>query len=352
MLKNLMTALCAILFSAIAAKADAVVILQYHHVSDNTPKSTSVTPSQFAEQMQYLADNDFSVIPLTQAVAQIKNQQVSKPKQVVITFDDGYDSIINNAAPILAQHQFPYTVFISVEPIEQAFKGMMSWQQINQLVEQGALMANHSWAHEHLIRRLPDETDGQWRERIKQNLLNTEAKIVEKTGQSAKMLAYPYGEFDQQLADLVTELGFVGFGQQSGAAGPYSMLTGLPRFPVAHDYADMASLKTKFNSLNMPITHMNITDPLLPQGKWRPELKVTIETDDINPAQVMCFIQGQGSQTPRWLDKNTFVVQAEQDLPAGRSRYNCTAPSIKQGGYYWFSQAWVRPKDDGSWVKE
>jgi len=66
----------------------------------------------------------------------------------------------------------------------------------------------------------------------------------------------------------------------------------------------------------------------------------------------MCYIQGQGSKQPTWLSENEFSVQADLALPAGRSRYNCTAPSKARNGYYWFSQPWVRPKDDGSWVKE
>ena len=43
------------------------VILLYHHVSDSTPKSTSVTPEVFAQHMAYLS-NHHTVIPLTKAI--------------------------------------------------------------------------------------------------------------------------------------------------------------------------------------------------------------------------------------------------------------------------------------------
>ncbi|MDO6620969.1 MULTISPECIES: polysaccharide deacetylase family protein [unclassified Shewanella] len=336
----------------ISLNANAVVILQYHHVSETTPASTSVTPAQFEEQMQYLAENEFTIIPLTQAVNALKNNTPLADKSIVITFDDGYDSIGMAAAPILAKYDFPYTVFVSVEPIEKGYRGMMSWDDIKTLTEKGATIANHSWAHEHLNRKLDGESKQQWLDRIEANLLATEAEINKHTGQSVKMLAYPYGEYNSDVEDILKKHAFIGLGQQSGAAGKYSILTALPRFPVAGPYADLDSLKVKFTSLNMPVVKQNITDPQLSQGQWRPELTVELDTTDIYPHQVMCFVQGQGAKKPTWVSETEFNIQASANLPAGRSRYNCTAPSKTKSGYYWFSQAWLRPNNDGSWPTE
>ncbi|ABK50218.1 polysaccharide deacetylase [Shewanella sp. ANA-3] len=332
--------------------AHAVVILQYHHVSETTPAATSVTPAQFREQMQFLADDGFKVIPLSQVVEAIKNKQDLPAKTVAITFDDGYRSIATTAHPILKEFGFPYTLFVAIEPIKQKFTEMMAWEDLIKLSKEGADIANHSWAHEHLIRKLDNESQSQWLARIKANILDTENAIREATGQNFKMLAYPYGEYNQAIQDMLTDNGFVAFGQQSGAAGPYSPLTALPRFPVAGQYADLKSLKAKLYSLNMPVLEQTPSDPELKGGHWRPELKVKLDMSDISAKQVMCYIQGQGAKTPTWNSDNEFSIQADLALPAGRSRYNCTAPSKTRNGYYWFSQAWVRPKDDGTWVKE
>lgn len=332
--------------------AHAVVILQYHHVSETTPVATSVTPAQFREQMQFLADDGFKVIPLSQVVAAIKQKQDLPAKTIAITFDDGYRSIATTAHPILKEFGFPYTLFVAIEPIKQKVAEMMTWDELIQLSKDGADIANHSWAHEHLIHTLENESQAQWLARIKANILDTEKAIADATGHNFNMLAYPYGEYNQALQEMLTENGFVALGQQSGAAGPYSPLTALPRFPVAGQYADLISLKVKLYSLNMPVIALSPSDPELKAGHWRPELKVTLEMSDISPKQVMCYIQGQGSKAPTWLSENEFSVQADLALPAGRSRYNCTAPSKARNGYYWFSQPWVRPKDDGSWVKE
>ncbi len=335
----------------ISLSAHAVVILQYHHVAEDTPKVTSVTPAQFSQHMAYLHDNGFKVVPLTEVVEAIEQKKDLPPKTVAITFDDGYKNIAENAHPILNKYGFPYTVFIAVEPIKRHFNNMMDWKTLNRLVEEGAELANHSWGHEHLIRMQDGETETQWLARIEANLLATEAEIKQQTGQNHKMLAYPYGEYNVQLEQLLTKHDFVGLGQQSGAAGPYSSLTALPRFPVAGAYAELAGLKVKMNSLNMPVLQLSPVNTQLAMGQWRPEMKVKLDMTDINANEVNCYILGKAVK-PNWISGDEFSVQADKDLPAGRSRYNCTARSKSQGHYYWFSQAWVRPKDDGSWIKE
>lgn len=335
-----------ILLVMIGFSTQAAVILQYHHVSASTPASTSVTPEQFREQMQYLSENDFIVKPLSEVVDAIKNNQQIAPKTVVITFDDGYRSIAKAAHPILKEYGFPYTLFVSIEPIKAKYREMMSWDELIALSKEGAEIANHSWAHEYLIRKQDGESEVQWLARIEDNILKTESEIFLATGQNHKMLAYPYGEYNQAIESMLDRHGFIGLGQQSGAVGQYSSLTALPRFPVAGVYADLASLKVKLHSLNMPVLSQNISDPELKNGHWRPELKVTLDMSDIYPHQMMCYIQGQGAKDPLWISGNEFSIRAELDLPVGRSRYNCTVPSKSKTGYYWFSQAWVRSVDN------
>lgn len=344
--------LAVLALSVPASLAQAAVILQYHHVSETTPAVTSVSPAQFQQQMAYLQLQNFHVVPLQQLIDAIKANRALPAKTVAITFDDGYRSIAENAAPILEKYGYPYTLFVAIEPIERGFGEMMDWQQLKHLSQHGATIANHSWGHEHLIRRLNNESRTDWLARIKANIERTEAAIKQHVGQNVKTLAYPYGEYNSDLQQLLSELGYAALGQQSGAAGPYSQLTAIPRFPVAGAYANMDSLKVKLASLHMPVLKQTPTNPQLGADENQPELKVTLDISDIRKSALACFIQGQGKQLPQWQDANTFTIRAQKPLPAGRSRYNCTAPSKSQSGYYWFSQAWVRPQADGSWIKE
>ena len=102
--------------AAWAEGADNAVILLYHHVSGSAPASTSVTPEVFEQHIQYLADG-YNVISLEHAVNALKSEKRLPERAVVITFDDGYRSIYDNAHPILARHGMPYTVFINPQII-------------------------------------------------------------------------------------------------------------------------------------------------------------------------------------------------------------------------------------------
>ncbi|WP_298440650.1 polysaccharide deacetylase family protein [uncultured Ferrimonas sp.] len=331
--------------------ARAVVILQYHHVSNSTPASTSVTPAQFQTQMTYLSEQGFNVISLETALTAIRAKQALPAKSVAITFDDGYQSIAANAHPILRQHGFPYTVFVNVAPIEQGYRNIMGWETLRQLSRQGATIANHSYQHDHLIRQQAGEDDLAWQQRIRTDIERTETAITEQIGHHLKALAYPYGEYNPALQNLLEQLGFAGIGQHSGAAGPYSNLTAIPRFPVAGPYADLNTLKVKLHSLNMPVVALDGAGSELIERR-QPSLTVTLTGTDVRKRALMCYVQGQGAKAPQWLDDNTFSIQADLPLPAGRSRYNCTAPSLSQSGYYWFSQPWVQANSDGSWPQE
>ena len=330
----------------------SAVIIQYHHVDTQSPAVTSVTPDQFAEQMQYLAEHNFNVIPLSELISALKAQQPLPKKTIAITFDDGYKSTLENAHPILKQHGFPYAVFIAIKPIKQKFRNMMDWQDLNLIASEGAEIMNHSYGHEHLIRRLKGESQTQWLARIKHSIVETEALIKQHTGQDHKVLAYPYGEYNSDITQLLKSLGYSAVGQQSGAVGAYSDLQALARFPIAGAYTRLSALKTKFTSLNMPVLKQVPMNPQLAANETQPKLTVTLDMKDINAKQVMCFITGQGAQKPHWISSDTFEVQAQTDMPAGRFRYNCTAPSTTQLGYYWFSHAWVKPKLNGQWIKE
>ena len=124
--------------------ADNVVILLYHHVSDSTPPSTSVTPEVFEQHLQFLADGH-NVISLERAVEALRAGEPLPERAVVITFDDGYRNIHDNAHPLLMKHGMPYTVFINPGMIG-AYKYQLDWEQVRAMEATGARFATICWS--------------------------------------------------------------------------------------------------------------------------------------------------------------------------------------------------------------
>jgi len=157
----------------------------------------------------------------------------------------------------------------------------------------------------------------------------------------------------------VADLGFVGFGQQSGPLGLNDDLLALPRFPFGGVYGDLDDFATKVASLPLPLLNVTVksdtesailADTLLPAHVKIPELHIKL----ISPRmaqQVQCFASGQGA-IPTTVNGDTVTAKAPKPLPIGRSRYNCTAPSGENGRYYWFSYFFIKKQANGDWYPE
>jgi peptidoglycan/xylan/chitin deacetylase (PgdA/CDA1 family) len=350
--------LAAVLLTSTAG-TEAAVVLQYHHISSETPASTSTSPERFAMHLEYLAAQGFTVVPLQDLVDALRTGTAPPDRTAAITFDDGYRSIYETAWPLLRARGWPFTVFVNTEPHDRQQAGFMSWEQLRELQAAGATIANHSISHPYLVRRRSGQNEQAWRNWASAEIAQAEQRIAEQTGQTVKLLAWPYGEYNKALLEIAESLGYAAFGQQSGPLAAYSDLRALPRFPFGGDYGDAQDFATKINSLPLPLApgtdslalltgdRQPLDDLVLDGDDRRPILALRLATG-FDPGRLNCFATGQGriavSVDPPWV-----FARAAVPLAAGRSRYNCTAASGEPGRFYWFSQPWiVRPAGGGT----
>ena len=328
----------------------ATVILQYHHVSDSTPTSTSISPEQFAKHMQFLEDNNFKVIALSTLMNAIKQQQALPDKSVVITFDDAYLDILNQGKPILDKHGFPFTIFINPGIVAQNSARYLSWQQLKAMADDGVIIANHGMEHDSLARTPEGMTSEAWLAQNTESLLKAEQLIAENTGQSWRYFAYPYGEYNPEIQQWIVDNDFVAFSQQSGAVGLGTDISSIPRFPASQPYDQLSSLRDKLNALAFSIRLDAENQQTIFQQGESSSVSFNIEVDDFEPEQLHCYISGLGRQKIQWQGEEMFTINYSAPLPTGRVRCNCTAPSISEPGrYYWFSKPWFILKENREW---
>ncbi|TKB45561.1 polysaccharide deacetylase family protein [Thalassotalea mangrovi] len=339
------------------ASAQAAVILVYHHVSEDTPVSTSLSPAQFTRHLTYLRDHGFTVIPLNELVDNLKAGKKIADKTVVITFDDGYTDIYEQAHPILKEFDYPYTLFINPGKVAKQKSGYLTWAQLKVMSDDGVLIANHGLHHDSLIKTPAGMTNQSWvAEKIKQ-LQESEQILKEKLGQSWKYFALPYGEYHADIQQQLQALDYVVFTQQSGAVGLNTDLTAVPRFPASQPYDKLKPLATKLNSLPFNIASDSQRSDTIVAASTDPEELdkiIHLSVDDFSPSQLSCFVSGQGRVDVKWAeDKSAVNLLIKQPLTTGRVRANCTAPSINNPGrYYWYSRPWFVKKADGSWYSD
>ncbi len=329
-----------------ARGGSAAVILQYHHVSDHTPASTSVSPEQFAAHLRAIKAEGFRVIRLDQLIKEVRAGLDPRERVLAITFDDGFADIADNALPLLRQYNWPSAIFVTTDQIGGA--DMLDADGLISVHRQGHLLLNHAARHDHLVRRQEHESRAQWLGRVKANINNAQQTLTALLGEAPpRYFAWPYGEHDDALRAQLQEMGFIAFGQQTGALHAEMDWQQVPRIAVNKHYADWPALRDKLLSLPMPVSDIapasGITFESMPQLRF--SLPASWHERPLN-----CFAAGASTVPVAELRDERLYITLSAPVPQGRSRFTCTSPAAS-GRYYWFSWLWMRRAAQG-WYQE
>jgi peptidoglycan/xylan/chitin deacetylase (PgdA/CDA1 family) len=190
---------------ALGVDADSyqsVPILCYHRFGSG-PSKMIVSPSQFEAQLAWLARNNFRVLRLSELAGFLAAREALPQRSVVITIDDGYESVHRHAFPLLKKYGVPATLFMYTDFVG-AGDGL-SWAQLQELAASGLVdIQAHSKTHRNLIEKGTAESDTSYRQNI-DNELRAPRQALEKRlavlGVKVRHFAYPFGDAN----DLVLE---------------------------------------------------------------------------------------------------------------------------------------------------
>jgi biofilm PGA synthesis lipoprotein PgaB len=333
-------AACLVLAGGAAFASDEAVVLMYHRFGEDRYPSTSVRTEQFEAHLDYLESSGYTVVPLADVVAAVRGETELPERAVAITVDDAFLSVYTVAFPRLKARGYPFTVFVATDTVDAGRAAYMSWDQMREVEQAGATFANHGASHRSFV-LWPNVTSEIDRlVRVRADIEHAERRLIREVHPLRGVLAYPYGEYDTSVAGLVVEMGYVAFGQQSGAVGPLSDPRSLPRFPMAEDFADIDDFALKVATRPLPVTSVKPWDPVT--SLRRPGIEVTLAETGAGLERLACFVGGQGAVEVEWVEPGRrFSVVPARDLPPGRNRVNCTAPVESGTRFYWFSHPWL-----------
>lgn len=337
---TILTSLILVTASQAEEEGPQAVIFMYHRFGESSHPSTNVTLEQFDEQLEFLESNNFNIVPLDKIVAALEQNKTLPDKAVAITIDDAYLSVYEEAYPRLKAKGYPFTVFVATDGVDQKISAYMTWEQMREMQKGGAQFANHSKKHDYLTQKALGESKQDWIKRVSFDINTAQRRIQDELGQAPALFAYPYGEYNLDLMKIIEKLGYTAFGQHSGGIDSLSDRRYLPRFPVAEAYAEMKAFSTKAFSLAMPVLQKDPVEPIT--FEKQPQLTIFLSPSTANLDQLACYVGGKRMKIQWKEPKKQFSIQTAKDLPLGRSRYNCTAPTTKGDRYYWFSHQWLR----------
>jgi len=194
-----------------AVDVQDLLILCYHAVSPSWHSFLAVDPERLRQQVRWLLRRGYKPMTLSDAVAQPR-----AGKRLVVTFDDGYRSILGRGLPVLRALDVPATAFIQTDladeggrfaalpeeemPADPAQLDTMSWEEVRQLDAAGWEIGSHTRSHPHL-EQIP-------REQAAAELRESRRRCEEELQHECRTIAYPFGTYDAGVMELTAAAGY------------------------------------------------------------------------------------------------------------------------------------------------
>ncbi|MFO8083166.1 MAG: polysaccharide deacetylase family protein [Desulfobacterales bacterium] len=314
----------------------------YHHFGqqDRYP-STSVSMSQFKDHLDYLKENDYTVLTLSEALDLLYSDDAVPEKTAVLTMDDAYKSVIENAVPLMDKYGYKATVFVPTSHVGGS--NYLSWRQLAELDEMGFEIANHSHSHEYFLNHPEEEMAG----RFEEDLERSHMLFKKHLDMTPDLYAYPFGEYHPKIIRVLKKHGYrAAAAQKSGVMYKQGNKFLLPRFPMNVSYGKMESFTEKIRMNALGVVDAEPENPVVSDDN-PPELKLSVKNKEIRPDGIQCFVSGRADCETNYNRKNqTLEIRAvsSNKLEARRTLYTITAPSEDGSKWFWYSHLWIMPE--------
>lgn len=319
-----------------------VVCFIYHRIGDSRYPSTNTSIKDFEQHLEYLSRNGFQVLTFSDAIDYLKSDMPAR-KTAVITIDDGYKSFFRNGFPLLKKYGFPATLFINTKTVGGG--DYMNWTELGEVTKSELEIGNHTHSHDFFL----NQSAAVRYKNFKEEIELSQSMIVKHLSITPEVFSYPYGEFDNEMKNIVKKAGFIAAAaQNSGVIYAGGDLFECPRFPMSEAYSSREKFAEKASTHALKIISRSPNDYMLPEN-GRPLLTLTIDNTDLQVKQLQCFVQG-GECELRLIEKSDdkvmVTLQAAKPV-SGRRRtlYTVTVPDSK-GEWHWYSHLWINSKMD------
>ncbi|HFD05307.1 MAG TPA: polysaccharide deacetylase family protein [Firmicutes bacterium] len=184
------------------------VILLFHQVEKEWRAGVGWNyVKQFEAFMYYLKRHRYNVLPIT--VLLEKNRTYSK-KDIIITFDDGYEDIYEYVLPIMERYKFPFAIFPIVDFIGKyndwdfvlgPKTKHLSEKQLRILAKNKLVtIGSHSLNHLDLNRVSLEISEREIRE--------SKRKLEKILGKEVEIFSYPFGKYNSKVRKAVKKSGY------------------------------------------------------------------------------------------------------------------------------------------------
>ena len=268
-------ALCLLLLFALPGMplqaGESFVVLSYHDIQDTVPAKTrtlTLSSDELVAQFSWLKSHGYHPVSLDDLLAARDGRRALPDKAVLLSFDDGYQSMYSRVFPLLKLYNYP-AVLALVSDWMEAKPGtvitydddqfrreqLLNWDQVREMQKSGLVeVISHSHQLHGGVSANPQgnlqpaaaarfydaatrryETDEQYRRRISDDLQRSVRILEQRLGAKPRALAWPYGSYTRDAAAAADQIGLSILFTLTDGQGDTAQLQAIPRYLVRHN---------------------------------------------------------------------------------------------------------------------
>jgi peptidoglycan/xylan/chitin deacetylase (PgdA/CDA1 family) len=237
---------------------DEVAVIVYHQIDDTDQSSVTITSARFRGQLSDLLNRGYHFVSLAEFKKFLSGDSIPD-NAVLVTFDDGYESFVKRAVPILQQMRIPAVNFVITRHLEFPLEEGLSFLTREE-IRNTAADANifefqchsdslHKWRNgkslltQKLVQYGIPENEEQYRMRIFQDTNRCIEKLHSLTLKPVDTYAYPYGSYNPVSVEILQQAGIrYAFTTSSGIATRRTDPMLIPRINAGSPYVQTSSV--------------------------------------------------------------------------------------------------------------
>ena len=312
------------------------VSIAFHDVVDDPAQldGDAVTTDRLVAFFDYLRGAGWTAVSLDDVDAARRGERPLPDKAILITFDDGYESLYTRVFPLALAYRMPIvaalmggwvnapagaTVMYGDKPVPR--DNFVTWDQVREMHRSGLIeIASHSYGLHQGVLANPQgntmpaavtriyaggryEDDASYRQRLIDDLTRSRDQIARETGQAPRTIVWPFGRYTLEGADVARSLGYRFALTLDPEPADAALPMALARFlPTIDPPLSVIERNLRFVQERAPAQRLLCVDPA---KLWSGDLAGTDER------------LGKLIERVRKLGTNTVVIDAAQSDAAG-----------------------------------
>lgn len=200
-------------------------VVMYHQLTKNPAKSGKyvLTVESFEKDLQLLKSKGYQSVSVKQLIDFSQGEGDIPQKAILITFDDGQETLYEYAMPLLQKYGFTAVGFV-VGALADYYTEIndhnlnysyLNWQQIKEMSDGKIIeIESHSFdLHKNKngrsgIKMKKGETFEAYREFLSSDVSKMKTAMINNTGKNPTAFAFPFGSFSPESTQILRECGF------------------------------------------------------------------------------------------------------------------------------------------------